>query len=235
MKLLVCMGYWEGDKEQAIEVIDQASKLLSNKSDIVSLCYVHRFDATAPDIEVLARNREKFHKVYAVRSQYKYDGWPSGCNGLAYTILNHVLPGSEKTNECALILESDCVITRPDWDVELLAEWSLAQKEKKTICGAVLPWAHCRGSSHVNASALWGRNTYKQVHGLKQAKPRNIAWDYYYGSNTSLLARNSPLFRLDWKRPTITAKELFASPALVFHGVKDDSARKAINKKYNLK
>lgn len=234
MKIILCMGYWEGDRELAFEVTAQAGKLLGDKSDSIGLCYVYRRDSSPPPTAIMDRDRKYFAKVYSKPTQYDYTGWPGGCNAISYTVLNYVLPESEKTVEAALILESDCVITRKGWDVEILAEWDKAVKEHKSVVGAVLPWAYHNGHSHVNASALWGRKTNERIGGLKNGKPKNLAWDYYYGSNSSLLAMNSPLFRLDWKRETITAKELFGSGALIYHGVKDDSARSAVKEKYNL-
>lgn len=234
MKILVCMGYYEGDKQLSIDLVEQIGKLLSAKSEIVSLCYVFRHDSSPPDPEILRRDREKFHDVYSARCDFKGTGWPGGCNAIAYSILNTILPKSDKAIECALILESDCVITRKDWDAELWEEWKKAKAAKKQIVGTILPWAHQRGASHVNASALYGRKVARHLGSLRTGRPMSIAWDFYYGSNTTLLAMDSPLFKLDWQRETITDKELFGSGALVFHGCKDNSAREAVRKRFKL-
>lgn len=234
MKINVCMGYWIEDRELAFEVIEQAGNLLGEKSSIVGLTYVYRFDSMPPAPEILERDSKYFASVKSVPTHFKYTGWPAGCNDVAYTVLGQILPKAPKDVECALILESDCVITRQGWDVELLEEWELTKKEKKSVCGCVLDWSYDR-QKHVNASALWGRLTHKTLTGVENGEPAgDIAWDYYYGSTVMLLARHSDKFKLDWKRPTITSEELFADPALIFHGVKDRSALDAVNEKFKL-
>src|SRR6188768_1514356 len=124
-KIMVCMGYWEGDGDVAFQVTDQIGKLLGARSEIVGLTYVYRFDSKPPSLEILERDRKCFETVTAVPAKFKYTGWPTGCNDVAYTVLGQILPKAPKEVECALILESDCVITRQGWDVELLEEWEL--------------------------------------------------------------------------------------------------------------
>lgn len=233
----VFMGYWSGDMETALELTEQMGKLLPEKSDLVSLCYVHRMDCEPPEEEIFKRDREKFHKVSAIPTAYPGTGWPAGCNAIAYTVLNKILPNADKSIQAGLILESDCVITRKDWDKEIWKEWLLTKKHKKMICGTVLPWGWGgkNGSTHVNAAALYHRDTASKIPPIQTARPiKKLAWDYYHGRMTSLMARDSPLFHLDYGRPTISARELFESPCLVYHGVKDNSARTAINKRFKL-
>lgn len=233
--ILLCMGYWDGDKSLAIEVVDQIAKLIPEKSELVSLCYVYRFDSSPPDEEILQRDREKFHRVYTAKCDYEGTGWPGGCNSISYSILNTILPKADKEIECGLILESDCVITRQNWDKELWQEWLETKKQKKDVCGAVIPWGYKGHPNHVNAAALWHRDVAKKIVRIDTGKPMGkIGWDFYYGRLTVPLARNSKLFRLDNKRETITAKELFSSEVLVYHGVKDNSARKAVERKFKL-
>ena len=233
--ILICLGYWDGDRDLAFELTDQIGKLLPDKSDLVALMYVVRHDAQPPPEAILNRDRQKFHHVYAEKTFYKATGWPAGCNAIAYSVLNRILPKAHRDVEAALILESDCVITRQEWDKELWAEWQKARSMGKDVCGTVLPWGWKGCGNHVNASAIWGRKAAAKIPGIHVGKPMGkIAWDYYYGRVTTPLCYNSKLFKLDYKRATIGYEELCEQECLILHGIKDSSARDGIRRKFNL-
>jgi hypothetical protein len=137
--------------------------------------------------------------------------------------------------DALLILESDCVITRRTWVVELIAEWEAAAARNKLVVGALQPRSADGGiEEHINAVALYDVDIACVLPNLREC-PSGRGWDHHYGPSIVPYAVNSPLFKLDYRRETITAEQLFADPdVLVYHGCKDDSAIHAVRSKYNL-
>ncbi len=228
-RMLVVMPYWDGDKNAALDSALLAADLLTRKSDDTGFMFVYRNDSSPPSSLVIQRMREKFGRVDSWKCDRKGVGFPMGPNEMYLGIFSCMVNRKFNFNEFdfIFIMESDVVVTRPDWHFELIEEWKKTVAEQKNICGTFHPTAWGGYPEHVNASALYDRKIVKRLPELVGCDG-NVGWDWRFGSSTIPVARNSPLFKLDYSRPTIDADTLLASPALVYHGVKDESARKII-------
>jgi hypothetical protein len=241
MKILLALEYWNGDRVAAEETIIQAANLLDFRSNIVSLALVHRFDADPFPEETIQFLRDKFWKVIVKKCVRRGQGFPFGCNELSYFTLNWPLHDPElfEDIESILIYESDCVFTRRNWDVEILSEWRKTQAEGKLVCGKILPYGYNRFGSHVNAVSVYSKDIAKFIGSRLSGGPGNIGWDFFHGKNIVPITFDSPIFHLEYRKETITEPELFYQrhevEPLIFHGVKDNSARKIIDEKYNLR
>lgn len=238
MKLLVCLPFYTGDGNQMEKTARVACDLLEELTNQAEIMFVPRFDTDAPSMEIQNLAASKFFKVHVWRCPTKYAGFPAGCNAMAYGLLNHV-SGQRCLNEgffdidAILILESDCVITRRDWVRELCGEWQEAINQNKLVAGAL---QHRNGDiqEHINAVALYDPDVACVLPCLRGG-PSHLGWDHYHGPSVVPYALDSKLFKLDYRRPTITPDQLFSDDrVLIYHGVKDDSALNAVRSRYLL-
>jgi hypothetical protein len=217
------------------KVVGLAGALLDQRTEQADLLFVGRYDAPHPSTEVFRRAREKFREVSYWRSTRDSDGFPNGCNGVAYGIFQFVIDqrrvnGVYGDVNALLMLESDCVILRRNWVTELVTEWEGAVACGKLVAGEVQPAGKFSQNSwaHVNAVALYDIEILRHLTCLVGG-PREIGWDYFHGKAIVPVTHNSSLFKLDYQRATITEAELYRdSRVLIYHGVKDDSALQAV-------
>jgi len=238
MKILVVMQYWEGDQKQAEEVVKLACDLLPEMSELVELMFVYRHDAQPPSTAVQVVAQQKFSKVRAWRCTRNGEGWPGGPNEMAYGVLSHVpierhLHNAFPGIDAILLLEADMVFTRPQWDVELIEEWGKTVRAGKLISGALV--AKGTNEEHINGGALFAWDATTHITALRGG-PYLEAWDFHHRRTLVENAMPSGKFFLDYKKATITPEELFAErddvAPLIYHGVKDRSAIKAVRDKY---
>lgn len=239
-KLLVALLYWNGDKSAMERLARLACDLLNEPSDQAECLFVARHDASAPSAGVQYHAGLKFSKTGLWMCDRRAEGFPGGCNEMAYGLLNHVLIERHmnrgyKDITTILILEGDCVITRPTWITELCAEWEKAYALNKRIVGTVQKaMPEIPTNDHINAVAMYDSEILRVIPTMVGG-PMHIGWDNYHGPKAMPWAYDSPLFKLDYRRPTITSEELFKEPSpLIYHGVKDDSGIKSVREKYKL-
>jgi len=235
MKILICMQYYEEDRLKAERVISTMCDLLPEQSELVELAFVYRQDSKPPSSKIQLKAQEKFAAVHAWKTTRHGLGHPGGCNEMAYGILNHVpierhLHKRFSDIAAILLLESDVVFTRYNWDKELIGEWEKAVKANKLICGCVQPGVN-ESDRHVNGVALFDIDTANQLTCLRGGS-LSIGWDYEHRMQLVPNALHSPLFFLDYRRPTINPEALFATrdgiAPLLYHGVKDNSAIESV-------
>jgi hypothetical protein len=232
-RLLICFPFWEGDKANVEQVAQLACDLLEQPTDQAEVLFVARFDADFPSLHIQQEAAKKFAKMHLWRCTRKGVGFPAGCNEIALGIFEHVQ--TMEGIDAILILEGDCVITRRSWVKELCDEWKRIASAGKLVSGTLQQSGKWGGDieEHINASALWDSDMLCYLPCLKSCPPHR-GWDHHHGPKIIPYAVDSPLFKLDYKRNTIGSEELFSSGALIYHGVKDDSALKAVREKYQL-
>jgi hypothetical protein len=232
--------YWDGDKTKIENVARLAADLLPEPTDQAEALFVARYDASSPSAGVQYRLGQKFSKCDVWPCDRRATGFPGGCNEMAYGLLNYVyiqrhmkLKFQDITT--ILMLEGDCVITRPTWVEELCADWESAYNYGKRIVGAVqkaIP--EIPTNEHINAVAMYDPEILRLIPQMIGG-PEHIGWDNYHGPRAMPFAKDSPLFKLDYKRETITEDELYRKPSpLIYHGVKDLSALMAVRNHYHL-
>jgi hypothetical protein len=241
-KLLICFPYWDGDLAQVEKVARLAADLLKEKTPRAEIAFIQRFDASAPSTEIQNHVAQKFDRTRVWICDRRGEGFPGGCNELAYGIISwlqitkHTQPKEMEDIEGFVILEGDCVITRENWVDELWDEFGKMQAQGKCVAGALIPEnQYCK--EHINAVAMYAWNVLTKIPALRGG-PYLIGWDGYHGPSIVPNAMKSQLFHLDYKRPTIKPEDLFKKHAgaapLVYHGVKDGSALEAVRKKFCL-
>lgn len=240
-KLLICLLYWHGDLKEVERLVRLGCDLRKEITEDAELMFVQRYDSPAPSAAIQLLAQSKFIKVHVWKCNRKALGFPAGCNELAYGILNHIciqrhMNGAFKDIDAIMILEGDCIITRPTWIEELIQEWEKGKREGKSIVGTIQePTPEYQIKRHVNAVAMWDADIVRILPCLIGG-PNQTGWDHYHGDSTVPVAMNSPLFWLDYRKPTVTPKEIFEDhpDVLIYHGVKDDSGIRAVREKFNL-
>lgn len=238
MKILACLPYWGGDQKAVESIAGLMADLLEEPTELISLAFVQRFDAPPPSFAIQEKVRHKFEEVIVWKCDRKAVGFPAGCNEMAYGLLNWVplqrhLYGKFKDIGGILIIEGDCVITRRTWATELMDLLGKMQNMNRMIAGTIIP-KNEHAPEHVNAVALYDSNIATKLPNLRGG-PQNVGWDAHQGPFMVPNCFPSPLFKLDYKRPTITEEELYANPdVLVYHGVKDASGVLAVRKKWGI-
>jgi hypothetical protein len=238
-RLLICFLYWAGDRMEVERLVRVACNLLEEPTDQAEIALIGRWDAPPPSSGVQYQASKKFAKVHVWTCDRKGEGFPAGCNEMAYGLLNWVLINRHMWNKFRditglVLLEGDCVITRRGWVQELCSAWE-GRKPKTLVLGAVqagIP--EIPTNTHMNAVAIYDPEISRTIPQLIGG-PQHIGWDNYHGPSMMPYAENSNLFKLDYRKPSITPEELFSEPMpLIYHGVKDDSAVKAVIERYKL-
>lgn len=240
MKLSVCMGYWEGDKAMAQDVAVLLADLLPAKSHIAQFIFIYRHDASPPDEAVVHHVARKFTAVHNIRCPIVGFGHPGGCNAIAFSLFRIFAKNPTFENcDAFLLLESDCVILRREWDKELWGEWEKTKEEGKLVSGFAHPGCYQNPSgNHINAAALYASKIANTISAIGRGSMA-IGHDWANGPHVFPHSRNSNKFFLDYRRPTITREELFTARLggeipLIYHGVRDDSAILAVREEYGL-
>lgn len=234
------MGYWDGDRDRAFEVARLLADLLPARSSIARFVFIYRHDAQKPDQETLNYLAAKFKYVDTRRCPVVGFGHPGGCNAIALSLFKIFRTDKQFAGtEAFLILESDCVMVRPAWDVELWDEWLRGKAHGKIVVGHAYPGCYQNPhGNHINASAMYARNIAEVLPSIEKVR-MDVGHDWMNGPAIYPVSMDSPLFFLDYRKPTITREELFAPRKsglvpLVHHGVRDDSAIRLVREEYKL-
>lgn len=240
-KLLIVFPYWSGDHVQMEKSVRLACDLLDKKNDQVELLFLARFDSNYPSPDLFQHALNKFRDVKYWRCNRGGNGFPEGCSELAYGLFQYVIDQRRMNSvyldiDAMLIMEADCVFTRRSWVEELCAEWENAKAQNKLVVGALQEsgrWDKDVGE-HINAVGIYDIDLLRIMPCLSGGA-KDIGWDYYHREGILPITLNSKLFKLDWQKPSILSEDLFKDlEVLVYHGIKDDSAVRAIRERFNL-
>lgn len=232
-RALLVMQYYDGDKEDAEAAMSLIADLERVRNKDVDVMICPRADAGPFDPDVLAKLRLKFNAVLIQKgTRTDAKGWPFGSNGMFYDLVT-MFGQSQKwwgTYYAFLNLEPDCCPLSPGWFTKLLAEFRNASAEGSAVLGFI----HDTPFRHVNGVAVYATDIWRRVPGgaLGGGNP-TIPFDLRHAKNLLPLARHTNLMKFSHRKPTITAAELYADPETVlYHGVKDASAREIVRAKH---
>lgn len=238
--LLVCLAYWPGDWAMAREVARLLSDLLPSKQSNVEFLFQGRFDCESPDPDIVRHCEEKFARVHVRRSRRKGVGFPMGCNELAFDLFDFMFCNRDRFPRIGgvLLIEADCVMLSRTWNHEFVDEWHRAQAAGKLVCGSFIPGNFNSGAFHINATAIYRWDIIKHVPAL-YGSPGTEGWDWYHGTRLHPVGYDTPLIHLDYRKKTISSEELFSPKKnkkvpVLYHGVKDDSAIRAVREKFKI-
>lgn len=149
-KLLICLQYWEGDREGAMKLARHIAGMEEGRDDVI-LMFVQRHDAKDVDTETLAQVCRKFEVCTHVSPVHK-TGYPNSPNVMALDAMRNA---TEFTNDATavLLMEADCVPVAPDWIDQLMTDWSRARKAGKLLMGS---WRReCTDVGHLNGNLVF--------------------------------------------------------------------------------
>lgn len=232
-RFLICIQYFDGDKEEAEDLgllISELERIRNRDADVLIF---GRADAQEYSRTVRDRLSAKFNKVMFERCRRNdAKSYPFGANAMFYDMVTKFAQTAPWPNDyfAFIPLEADCVPTRPGWIAELSKAYRMAELENKSAIGFV----HDDPVRHLNGVAVYAIDIWRRVgtHKLTGGNPQ-VPYDIYHANNILPHAESSPLIKFKYRQPTITADELFGDngPA-VYHGVKDSSAREAVRARY---
>lgn len=236
-KLLVVLQYYEGDQEAAEQLGALIADLERVRNKTADILIHRRFDAPEFSRTIRSKLEEKFDKVYFETCRRKdAKGYPFAANQMWSDLV--MLMGQFnpwRTDYYAFLpLEADCTPLRPGWIQELGKNFLRAKAEGFAVTGFV----HNDPVLHVNGVAVYDINIWGIVGGGKLGgSDPQIAYDIYHGRNLAPITADTGLIMFQYRRPTISADDLFRAwrygmEPVLFHGVKDASAREAVRAKW---
>ena len=230
-KFLVVLQYWEGDKAQTEELASLIADLERIRNTSVDVMLFRRYDASEISRTIISKLEAKFGKVMQVKCRRTAKGYPYGANAMFYdlvALLAQFAPYNVEYN-AFINVESDCCPTQAGWIGKLWQDWKDAEMQGHACIGHIQenPVRHLNGVG-VYAIDMWKRVPASKLNG---GAP-HIAYDIDHANDILPFARDTKLIRLNFQCPTITADALFSSGAVLYHGVKDGSARAAVRAKH---
>src|SRR6478609_5812901 len=237
-KFLIVLQYYDGDVEQVEEVANIMADLERVRNKEADIMLFARHDAKPFPSHIRAKLLTKFDQVHEVRCRSR-DGtsYPFATNCMFYDLVALLgqYPQWNQPYFAFINWESDCVPVHPGWISQLIHEFKIAQVHGKHAIGHI-DLKH--QTPHINGLAVYAIDIINKVPGDKlRGGPLQVAYDMYHGANLLPIAYDSPLVMFQFRRPTITAADLFSAhkggiePA-IYHGVKDASAREAVKARY---
>jgi hypothetical protein len=232
--IVLCMQYWEGDKQRALSVARMIADLQAEKDDRFQFMFLRRFDATPVDDETIGYVGRKFDILTHI-CRRKEVGWPAGCNGMASDAL---MLAQEKWNTGewkrvtgVWLLESDILPLYRNWLYRIEREWKTALEDGKLVMGAWSP--HHSPVGHINGNMLFHPSLCDRVKGLEGSAP-HIGWDVYHAQRLHRHAWKSDQMLNLYRGTNVTEADIYAPGTryAFVHGIKDDSGLHIIRRRF---
>jgi len=232
--IVLCMQYWEGDKQRALSVARMIADLQAEKDDRFQFMFLRRFDATPVDDETIGYVGRKFD-ILTHTCRRKEVGWPAGCNGMASDAL---MLAQEKWNTGewkrvtgVWLLESDILPLYRNWLYRIEREWKMALEDGKLVMGAWSP--HHSPVGHINGNMLFHPSLCDRVKGLEGSAP-HIGWDVYHAQRLHRHAWKSNQMLNLYRGINVTEADIYAPGTryAFVHGIKDDSGLHIIRRRF---
>ena len=222
-KILLAIQFWEGDKEQAMNLARLLADLEPEHSKKADILFISRFDAFHDRAAVDYVSR-KFN-VSTYTSTRRGIGWPTGCNELFFGMIDWVYhmkaSGKIPGYKSIFAIEADCLPLSADWLSVLDKDWD-DESAKRELCIAGC-WIKEGpfGVGHINGNAfISGR--LKFLKGLSNVGGRFISgagWDWVLSKEFKNMGwYGMPHMAFDW-RAVVTKEKLEGemSRGMVWH------------------
>ena len=186
-KILLALQYWDGDKDQAVKLLDLFSKTIDPKNEFADILIYYRADSSAPNQQTLERLNVPFERVWCLKSKNVMHGWPNGCNQLWSDLVTdaYIRSSQSSTNnapewacyKAVFTIESDSCPIKKSWLKELSEEWD---RHNACVLGTWLPNNdEHEGLGHINGNALFCIDIVKKCPSIA-GTPYDKAWDTYH-------------------------------------------------------
>lgn len=231
-KILIAIPFWKGDRHQALLLAKLIADLQPGHSTEADILLVNRADCPPFDPAAIKYISRKFN-VFKHRSARKETGWPQGCNGLFFGMLEYVYHMSEAGRipnyRAVLNMASDVVPLTRDWISYLRHQWEFLPANLRHpvyAAGALIDGDH----PHINGDAflMSGELRFlkwlvKDVGGIRQP----AGWDWILAPQFEQWGwGNIPGVHSLWQTPEMpraVAEEWKKRGAVLIHGVKNNS------------
>ena len=230
-KILLVLSYWRGD----IDRVDLLANLIADlervhNPDVDILLFGRKDCKQQIQYGTVERLKSKFQNVHVVTNAGNYaDGFPWAANDMWQDLIGRMETAQYSTDYRGFLnLEWDCVPTRPGWLNELGREFDHAIQEGLAGIGTFQKTP----VPHFNGVALYATNINVRAKGLRGACDASSAYDIVFAPKLIPVMLDTLKIQLDYRRPTIGPEELFASPAALYHGVRDLSAMSAVRDEF---
>ena len=221
-KIVLCMQYWDGDREMALRTARFIADIQQGHSDKVDFMFAFRPDSSlCPDT---VRHVSRKFNVWTRKTSRKETGWPAGPNGMVADLfldaLTRYRSGVWKDVKAVWLLEADCLPLTADWLERIEREWDEADK---LVMGAWAPeWSPV---GHVNGNMLFSPRLAEVVKGLEGCPP-HIPWDTHHAPKLARHWHKSSQMVNLYRATNVTEDDLYPDGGdryCFVHGVKDDT------------
>jgi len=237
-KFLIVLQYYDGDIDEVEDIANIMADMERVRNKDADILLFGRHDARPFPSHTKAKLQTKFDQVHEIKCRSR-DGtsYPFASNCMFYDLIALLgqYPQWNQPYFAFINWEADCVPVHPGWIKELIMEFKIAQVHGKQAIGHI-DLGH--NTPHMNGLAVYAIDIVSKVaDGALRGGPLGIAYDMYHGKTLLPFAYDTPLIAFQFRRPTITAADLFSAhkagvePA-IYHGVKDASAREAVKARY---
>jgi hypothetical protein len=227
-KILLVLQFWEGDKEQAMQLARFIADLSPGMNDHADFLFAARFDCPQDNDAVKYVSR-KFN-VWTTTCRRRGVGWPHGCNELWFGtmswIYDMITMKKLQHYKAVFTFEADCVPMRPDWLQHFCREWDAIQTVQPIyVAGALLraPGEHINGNAMFSTDLKFLRWIAKDI----VSAASSAGWDFWLAPQFRQWGwAQLPGLLSYWNAQTMPEAEinrLFWSGIAFLHGVKDDS------------
>jgi hypothetical protein len=238
-KLLLILQFWNGDKEQAMQLARLLADIEPAHNGIADFLFVSRFD-TSHDQATIKHVSRKFN-TFSYVSKGRGTGWPAGCNDLLFGALGWVyhkkraaqIPGYK----AVFCFEADGIPMCKDWIAGLRREWTRVNSLYPVFqAGAWLPNGPDNiGTGHINGNCLLSGNLefLRWLTTNARGINSNAGWDWVLSPKFKERGwADIPKIRSMWRTPM--TEEIFligmAEGRIWHHGIKDDAGIKLCRK-----
>lgn len=223
-KLLLALQYWPGDQTAAYGlaqlVAEMARKHYKGRCQSADFLFSARWDATI-DLEIVRQVALAFQAVHTLRGATKGEGWPLGCNGLAYDTYRHFHQQHKRglwKYDAIFMIESDSVPLAMDWIDQVAAEWREAGQK---VLGFYVA-SPDEGGHHINGNCLLAPDFLDLFPGFGRGNVLDQGWDVIFRQEMLSVGRPSRLiysdYQLGWdNNPWQGPASLFAPKGLPTH------------------
>jgi hypothetical protein len=244
-KLLIVLQSSAVDQFHAMDLARLIADMEPEKSKEADFMFSNSFNSW-PNKEVVRHVAHKFQQVHTFNSVRTDTGHPAGPNCLLFSSLDRIYAGVKRGGwkyDAILWMEPDMCPMRRGWIKEIYDEF----KTKGKLVGGFLYTDKCHFYQHINGGCVMSP-LIRQKHRDFYWSDNRVGWDCFHGKMLVEEGYASPLFWMEYAKPTIDADSLFAnkkyakhhplakkkiSPAII-HGVKDGSARQHVRNKLGL-
>ena len=235
MKYLVALQYWEGDRDDAIKLMEMLSQTVQEANPWADFVVWYRFDTTPPNASLIEALQAKFARVYVLKGPEQITGYPEGCNALwaglvmkAYRMSTESVRGRPMWEQykAVLAIESDTSPNSDDWLEVISKEWDL---QPVAFMGAWIEINHDhKDIGHINGNAMFAMDLAKRIP-MIMGTPCFRAWDTYHAPALKAAGWHCTNVIASWFRhKNLTLKELRKlrkGGCVLLHGIKGSSTR----------